>query len=276
MRYTNSFGHLLKKDSVKFGGKAAMLGDMAQASLPIPNGFGISIEAQREFINKPFTKDFKDELQQAFEKTGAKRVAVRSSAIAEDSENASWAGQLESFLNITANELEESIRKCWDSILSAHAKEYAKDKDLNDDDLLVGVAVQAMVDSDVSGVMFTANPVTKDMNEIVIEGAYGLGESIVQGIVTPDNYLVNKKLLIVSQFNINIKDKMFIFNNGSNQLVSVPKDIADKSVLRENQVIELAKLGKIIEKKYKKPQDIEWAFVAGKFYILQCRPITTL
>ena len=124
------------------------------------------------------------------------RVVVRSSAVAEDASDASWAGQLESYLNITADKLEVSVRKCWKSIKSKHALDYAKDKNLSRDDLLVGVAVQAMVEPESAGVMFTVNPVTGNQKEIMIESAYGLGEMVVQGTVTPDNFSGSSKLSV--------------------------------------------------------------------------------
>lgn len=276
MKYIQFFKDIGIKNSKEFGGKVASLGEMYSAGIPVPNGFGISIEAHREFASKPFSMEFKVELCNAFLKLRAKRVAVRSSAVAEDAADASWAGQLETYLNINGDGLESAVRKCWVSVEASHVKNYAKDKNVSKEDMLVGVAVQSMVDSEVAGVMFTINPTTKNKNEIMIEGAYGLGEMVVQGIVNPDNYLVDNKSLQVSHFGINIKERMMAFQNGKNVIVKVPEDKSDRAVLREPQVISLAKLGKMIEKHYGKPQDIEWAYKDKKFYIVQSRPITTL
>jgi phosphoenolpyruvate synthase/pyruvate phosphate dikinase len=276
MKYILPFQKITKSDSPIFGGKVASLGEMFQANIPVPNGFGISIEAHRTFKDKPFSDEFNMELHTAFRLLKCKRVAVRSSAVAEDASDASWAGQLESYLNVTNGCLEQAIRDCWSSVEATHVKEYAKDKNLGVDSLLVGVAVQQMVDSEVAGVMFTTNPVTGDANEVLIEGAYGLGEMVVQGIVTPDNFRVSKKLGAVTHFGIQIKEKMMIYKDGRNITLPVPENQADRAVLRENQVLELANIGLGIAKHYSAPQDIEWALYKDKFYIVQSRPITTL
>lgn len=275
MSYIQSFGEISKKNSDVYGGKVASLGDMYQAKIPVPAGFGISIEAHREFRNKPFSTEFKEELHSAFNRLRTSRVAVRSSAVAEDASDASWAGQLETYLNVKDVNLEGAVRKCWKSVEASHVKDYAQDKDLSKDSLLVGVVVQTMADSEVSGVMFTVNPVN-GKSEVLIEAAYGLGETIVQGIVTPDSFLVDKKKLEVTTFNIQVKEKMMIYKDNQNTIVKVPDAIADRAALREEQVIHLAELGGQIEKHYGKPQDIEWSFVGGKFFIVQSRPITTL
>lgn len=270
------FSEIARSESHIYGGKAASLGDLFQAGIPVPNGFGISIEAHREFRDAPFSDEFTAELEEAFTSLGAERVAVRSSAIAEDAGDASWAGQLESFLNTTEDQLEMMIRQCWASVESDHAKDYARDKELDKDSLLVGVAVQTMVDSEIAGVMFTVNPVTKKPGEMMIEGAYGLGETVVQGIVTPDNYVVDKSDMHVSAFNIQIKQKMMDFRDRENRIFDVPEEIADRAIMREESVIELARIGLMVEEYFHSPQDIEWARASGKFFIVQSRPITTL
>ncbi len=276
MKYLRAFKEILSKDSKVFGGKVASLGEMIQAGLPVPEGYGISIEAHREFDGIALSDEFKSELHLAFRSMNCERVAVRSSAVAEDSLDASWAGQLESKLNINDEQLEQAVRDCWNSIKTDSVKDYAKDKKLDKDSLLVGVALQQMVDSEAAGVMFTSNPVTGDSNEVMIEAAYGLGETVVQGIVTPDNYIFSKKEHSVQQFNIKIKEQMMIFENGKNIIKNVPDDIADRAVLREEQIKELAQIGINIANHYGMPQDVEWALYNGKFYIVQSRPITTL
>lgn len=276
MTYIEPFNRIAKTDSPKFGGKVASLGEMLQAHIPVPNGFGISIEAHREFRDKPFSQVFKDELRKAFQILACSRVAVRSSAVAEDASDASWAGQLESYLNVTESQLETAIRNCWKSVEASHVKDYASDKELGQDSLLVGVAVQQMVDSEAAGVMFTTNPVSGDSNEMMVEAAYGLGEMVVQGIVTPDNFLISKKDIAVTHFGIQIKEKMMVYKSRKNVILPVPESKADRAVLRENQVLELASIGLKIAKHYGIPQDIEWAWANNTFYITQSRPITTL
>lgn len=276
MTYVEFFKEICKESAKTFGGKAASLGEMLQAGIPVPNGFAISADACREFAGKELPKDFVDELNSAFDQLGAPRVAVRSSAIAEDASDASWAGQLESYLNVTKSDLIKNVQDCWDSIKAERAQVYAADKNLTEDDLQVAVVVMKMVESEKSGVMFTANPVSQDKDSMIIEAVYGLGEVIVQGLCTPDHWDVHKDPLEVVNFEIAVKDQMMVFTDGENKIVEVPETIADRAILKEEEVLEVAKLGQKIEDHYGVPQDIEWAFEKGKFYIVQARPITTL
>lgn len=237
--YIQSLNEISREDDNLVGGKAASLGELTKANFPVPAGFVITVEGMGK-INK-------DEILQAFNALNAKRVAVRSSAVAEDSLQASWAGQLETYLNVSREDLIAKIKDCWNSIKSERAQSYAARQNLSEEQLLVAVVVQKMVDSKVSGVMFTANPVTNNRKEIVIESVEGLGEALVQGLVTPDNFVVDKKSLEIKQ--------------GDSQ----------------DETAELAKMGKAIENHFGSPQDIEWAIdKEGKIWILQSRPITTL
>lgn len=276
MNYTVSFGDLNLKDVRMAGGKATSLAFMMQNGVPVPSGFVVTTDAFTEFSSGDISDVFKEELLNQFDELGFEYVAVRSSAIAEDAGDASWAGQLESFLNVTRNDLLTSIQKCWDSISSTYAVDYAKDKNVAEEDMRVAVVVQGMVQSEVSGVMFTADPVSRDKNKMLVEGVYGLGEMIVQGIVTPDLYVVSKNPFKVVDFSIQIKNEQMLYNGETNEVVKVAEAKADKSVLREQEVEELAKIGIQIEKLYGRPQDIEWAWQDDKFYIVQARPITTL
>ena len=276
MNYTVSFGDLNLKDVRMAGGKATSLAFMMQNGVPVPSGFVVTTDAFTEFSSGDISDVFKEELLNQFDELGFEYVAVRSSAIAEDAGDASWAGQLESFLNVTRNDLLTSIQKCWDSISSTYAVDYAKDKNEAEEDMRVAVVVQGMVQSEVSGVMFTADPVSRDKNKMLVEGVYGLGEMIVQGIVTPDLYVVSKNPFKVVDFSIQIKNEQMLYNGETNEVVKVAEAKADKSVLREQEVEELAKIGIQIEKLYGRPQDIEWAWQDDKFYIVQARPITTL
>ncbi len=213
---------------------------MTKAGIPVPPFFII-----------PAGNFNKKEILVEFKKLKTKYVAVRSSATAEDSSTASWAGQLESYLNVTEKNLIKSIEKCRASLYSPRAVSYRKQKGLNKQKISVAVVIQKMVQSETSGICFTANPVTGDRNEMVIEAASGLGEAIVGGKITPDTYTISNKLSISD---IDIGNRY-----------SYPK-----------LILKLAKLCLKIEKLFKYPQDIEWAFAKGKIYILQSRPITTL
>jgi phosphoenolpyruvate synthase/pyruvate phosphate dikinase len=274
--YFKKFADISLKDIKKFGGKTSSLGYMYSSKIPIPNGFGISTEMLKDYVNIPFDEKVNKNLSELFRKLKLSRVAVRSSAIMEDGNEASWAGQLESYLNVEYKDLEKAIRACWESINAEHIKDYAKDKNLDKEDLVVGVAVQQMIDSDVSGVMFTVNPINQNRKEILIEGLFGLGEMLVQGLVTPDRFIVRKLPLEVEDFNIEIKSKKLVFDGKNNVEEILPIEIGDRAILKEKQIIELAKLGIMIEKHFKAPMDIEWAFKDGRFYIVQARPITTL
>lgn len=270
--FTKPFPQISKSDLRKVGGKASSLGELTKAGFSIPEGFVITTEAFEKFYNQQFPIEFTSEVLTSFNKLKNSRVAVRSSVIDEDSPSASWAGQFVSFLNVSKEQLLERIKDCWNSIYSERVSSYANLQ--NAKEILIGVIVQRMVNSDVSGVMFTRNPVTKS-DEIMIESIYGLGELIVQGEITPDNFLVSKKMEILAK-NIEFKEKQLIFRNGENQEVEVPKDFKNSPSLTDEQIKELAFLGKKIEDYCGSPQDIEWAIEKGKIYILQSRPITTL
>lgn len=276
MGYIKELSQISYKDIKDYGGKSCSLGQMLQADITVPPGLAVNTQAQHDFEGRSFSKEFKDELRVLFNQASLSRVAVRSSAVAEDSADASWAGQLETCLNVSFDDIEKAIRKCWKSIRSPEALAYASDKRLGADELLVGVVIQSMVDSDVSGVMFTANPITGDRSQVMIEGLYGLGEMLVQGIVTPDRYTVSSKKMTDIDFEIAVKTKQMVYRDKKNHIDKVPAEKEDKAVLKEEQVIRLARLGILIEKFYGKPQDIEWALHDSRFYIIQARPITTL
>jgi len=258
------------------GGKAASLGELINAGLPVPPAFAITTNCYKEFKNKELPVGVKELILKAFDDLGSERVAVRSSAIGEDSFGASWAGQLDTYLNTSRENLIETIRKCWKSIYSERALSYAAQKNVDKNDLAIGVVIQKMVDSEVSGIMFTVNPITNDKNQIMIEAGYGLGELLVQGIITPDNFLLNKKTLQILESKIETQKTMLVYKNGENLQILVSEEKRNKPALNKKQLIELAQIGSIIEKHYSTPQDIEWAFEKGKFYIVQSRPITTI
>lgn len=248
MSYIKDFSEISKKDVELVGGKGAALGELTNAGFSVPPGFVITTDAKNE-IKEP-------EIFAAFQVLGAEKVSVRSSAVAEDSSSASWAGQLETYLNVTKENLMDSIKKCWQSINSDRVRSYIKDQNLSADQLKVAVVVQTMVKAQSAGVMFTVNPVSADKNEMMIESVLGLGESLVQGEVTPDNFIISK-----SKMEIIAKDL---------------QKIEDPSVSDEN-IMKLVEIGKKIEEYYGRPQDIEWAIdQENKIWILQSRPITTL
>lgn len=273
MSYTKKFEEISRKDVKEVGGKGASLGEMTQAGIPVPPGFVVTAKTHRQFADSEIPIEVRKEILKAFGELGVERVAVRSSAVAEDSDTASWAGQLESYLNVTRDELIDKIKECWDSIKSERAIAYADQSGVKKEDLVVAVVVQKMVNSEASGVMFTKNPISGEESEIMIEAGFGLGEMIVQGMITPDNYIINKQSLEIKAKDIQSQETMLIFKDGQNQEVPVPN--GDQPALTDQQVKELAELGIKIENHWGFPCDIEWAMEKDKFYIVQSRPITT-
>ena len=204
-------------------------------------------------------------------------VAVRSSATAEDSSVASWAGELETYLDTTEKNLLDNVRKCWSSLFTPRAIFYRQEKKMLKTKVSVAVVIQNMIESEISGIAFTVHPVTRDKNQMIIEAGWGLGEAIVSGQVTPDAYVIDKRDLSIIDINIAKQEMMIIRKAGGGiKHTIVPKLKQEKQKLSGKQIIELAKMCANIEKHYKKPQDIEWAYAKGKFYITQSRPITTL
>ena len=267
MKYTLNLRKINKKDIAIAGGKGASLGEMTrlrqgfggqvQAGIPVPPGFVVLASAFDKFYGSVFPEGLAKEILAEFKKLKIKYVAVRSSATTEDSSSAAWAGQLESYLNVTEKNLIRSIEKCWASLYSPRAIFYRSEKGLSKQKISVAVVIQKMIQSEISGVCFTVHPVTKDKNQMVIEAGYGLGEAIVGGKITPDAYIINKSI-------------------GVGNLYLASKNIQGKQKLSDKQIIKLAELCQKIEKLFKYPQDIEWSFAKDKFYILQSRPITTL
>ena len=226
----------------------------------------------------PMPKVLAEEIKKDFKKLKAKLVAVRSSATAEDSSIASWAGELETYLNTSEKTLLQNVKQCWSSIYTPRAIFYRYEKKLSDQKVSVAVVVQKMIESEVSGIAFTVHPVTKDKNHIIIEAGFGLGEAVVSGQITPDSYVVDKRDFSLLDINIAEQKKMLVRKSaaGGNVWKPLAKNKRESQKLTGQQIIELAKICVQIEKHYKKPQDIEWAWARGKFYITQSRPITTL
>jgi len=204
-------------------------------------------------------------------------VAVRSSATAEDLPDASFAGQQETFLNVQGEaNLIQSVRACWASLFEPRAIFYRQEKGFDHFKVGIAVPVQKMVQSDVSGILFTINPVTNDKNQIVIEAIWGLGEKIVQGAYTPDHYLIQKKTWKILQKQVNLQKLQLVFSKNKNRETKVPRSKQLKPKLKEDQIITLAKLGHQIQQHYYFPQDIEWAIENNQLYIVQTRPVTTI
>jgi pyruvate,water dikinase len=209
-------------------------------------------------------------------------VAVRSSATAEDLPDASFAGQQETYLNVKgADELIEKVVKCWSSLFTPRAIFYRNEKGFAHDKVFISVGVQKMVNSRAAGVMFTLNPVTGNTGEIVIEGNYGLGETVVSGAVNPDDFVVDKSTLKIKERRIARKTVQYIRdpNTGETVHLDVPKGKQKQPCINEEEILKLAELAKQIEQHYGKAQDIEWAIdkdlsFPKDVFIVQSRPET--
>lgn len=204
-------------------------------------------------------------------------VAVRSSATAEDLPEASFAGQQSTYLNISgAADVLQSVKDCWASLFEPRAIYYRTENNFDHSKVGLAAVVQMMVQSEVAGVMFSVDPVSQKLDTISIEGAYGLGEVVVSGSVTPDRYTVHKGDWKIEDKFIAKQDWALMKVREKNEEVDVDPDRQEAQKLTDEQVIELAKIGAKIEAHYRKPQDMEWALQDGTLYIVQSRPITTL
>jgi len=294
------------------GGKGANLVKLANAGFPIPNGFLIPTAVYRDFVDHNslipwiqeilqeldfsspenlaaasdairarFTKgaispDLAAALKVGWRRLGAQPVAVRSSATAEDLPELSFAGQQDTFLNVVGDEaLRKAVLDCWSSLWTARAIGYRSRNDIPNEDISLSVVVQNMVQSEASGVLFTANPLNGMRTETVIDATLGLGEALVGGLVEPDHYVVDvRKNAITHKF----------LGSKSIQVGAKPKggikthkvDSSKKQAIPDQIILQLAQIGKQIETLNNFPQDIEWAWVEGSVFILQSRPITSL
>ena len=197
---------------------------------------------------------------------------MRSSATAEDGETAAWAGQLETFIYTPRQEVLKRIRQAWDSLSSARATLYRKETGMQDTPIAVAVVVQKMIESEISGVAFTANPITGNTEELMVEAIYGDNEALVSGLVTPDNYLLNKATAAI--LSADIAPQELLHRRGKQH--PVPAAQQQRQKLSEAQLAELAAICRKVEAHFGRPQDIEWVHDGTQLYLVQARPITTL
>jgi len=237
----------------------------------------------REHIESlPIPKDMEKEILQKYKElcknTGKENlpVAVRSSATAEDLPGASFAGQQDTYLNVTQKNLLDSIEKCWSSLFTPRAIVYRKEKGFSHDEVLISVAVQELIFSRASGVMFTIEPVSGAKDKIVINASWGLGEAVVSGQVTPDEYVVDKGSFQIVEKQIVKKERQILSDKkGGTHWVSVPRELQEVQAITDEEIVRLAQYGIQIETHYKVSEDIEWAVDdRGKIFILQARPET--
>jgi len=242
----------------------------------------IAEEIKQVILNAQMPPELAKEIKEAYIKMGGGLVAVRSSATAEDLPEASFAGQQRTFLNVQGEEeVVVAVQGCWASLFEARAIFYRQQHGFDHFKVGIAVPVQKMVDSEASGVIFTIEPVTSDTSKIVIEAVFGLGEAIVSGEVTPDLYIIDKDGLKISTKKIGKQEWQLIRNpatddKGANIQVPLPPSAQTQQKLTDDDIIQLAKLGKQIEDHYQFPQDIEWAKEDKKLFIVQSRPVTTI
>ncbi|ASJ00489.1 phosphoenolpyruvate synthase [Thermococcus gorgonarius] len=247
---------------------------------------------RQKIIELPMLPEIAEEIERAYKELSqrfnkdAVYVAVRSSATAEDLPEASFAGQQETYLDVYGvDDVIDKVKKCWASLWTARATFYRAKQGFDHSKVYLSAVVQKMVNSEKSGVMFTANPVTNNRNEIMINASWGLGEAVVSGSVTPDEYIVEKGTWKIKEKFIAKKEVMVVRNPETGKGTVYVKvadylgpEWVEKQVLTDEQIVEVAKMGAKIEEHYGWPQDIEWAYDKddGKLYIVQSRPITTL
>jgi pyruvate,water dikinase len=313
------FDEIGRGDIAAAGGKGANLGELTRSGVPVPPGFVVTAAAYFHFLEEakltekirgylkdldtgdskelvrvanqikesisraPMPRRIAEEVKKAYGEMGGGMVAVRSSATAEDLPEASFAGQQSTFLNVEGeNNVVVAVQACWASLFEPRAVFYRVEHGF--DHLKVGIAVpvQRMVQSEVSGVMFTVDPVSSDGSKIVIEAIYGLGEPVVSGALTPDMYTVDKEKVRILDKTIAKQEWQLVrsqagrnYEEGNVQVPIAASDQA-KQKLPDRDIITLAKIAKTIERLYQFPQDIEWAKEGGKLYIVQTRPVTTI
>jgi pyruvate,water dikinase len=304
-----------KEDIPSVGGKGASLGEMTSIGLPVPKAFVVTAQAFRRFLIETGIEDslfrklerldvddngalesvsrdvqdlvmsvgipdqIREEITDAYTRMGANGtvVAVRSSATAEDLPDASFAGQQETYLNILGEEdLLDAVQRCWASLYGARAIYYRAKQGFDDRSVNIAVVVQELIRSEKSGVMFTSHPVTGEPL-MIIEGSWGLGEAVVSGSVSPDNYVYDLRSGRVVDRLIAEKEIMIVpEGQHGTKTVNLSAERRTAPVLSDEEVARLATLGKIAEDHYGVPQDIEWAIVGDGVFILQSRPITTI
>ena len=276
----------LSRDPAITGGKVAQLARLA-ARYPVPSGFSVTapaFAAQHDPAD-PTTlpQELRDEIAAAYRNLAtiaghpAPAVAVRSSAVDEDGHQASFAGQHETFLNVSGvDDVVAAVGRCWASAQAGHVQVYRRRQGLAIDSVRIAVFIQLLVRSDVSVVAFSANPVTGRRDQIMVTSSWGLGESIVGGTVTPDTWVVDARTGRIDEASIGDKRRMTVMSPDGSAEIDVPRIMRALPSLTDEQVRQVATLCSLLQAESGWPVDVEAAFAGGWLYLLQCRPITTL
>ena len=302
--YTRPLQQLSRSDEPSFGGKSSNLGELLAVEIPVPPGFAISTAAYQAFVREArleetiaaaspasgdamraaaMPEDVRAEVSEQYARLGDDvPVAVRSSAVGEDSAEATFAGQQETYLWVRgADGVCDAVRDCWASLYSPTAISYRARLGPVADAPAMGVTVQLMVDAEVSGVMFTCNPVSGDPSMVAINASWGLGLAVVGGEVTPDDYLVSKVTGEVVREHVHAKDVEYIPDpSGAGAVrVEVPDERREVACLDRSALAQLVEVGKRVERHFGSHQDIEWAVARdgdGELFVVQARPVTGL
>ncbi|CDQ20073.1 Phosphoenolpyruvate synthase [Halobacillus karajensis] len=312
--YVLNFQKIEKGDLLLVGGKGLNLGELAQFDgIQVPEGFCVTTKAYKKVINQnteiadlldqlstlmledreriteisrkirsvienaKIPKEIVEEIVGCYTKLGEEEAyAVRSSATAEDLPNASFAGQQDTYLNIIGKEaILEHVRKCWASLFTDRAVTYRIQNGFDHRKVYLSVVIQRMVFPQASGILFTADPVTSNRKVVSIDASFGLGEALVSGIVTADNYKVRDGELLEKTISSK-KTAIYALKNGGTEECELGYDRQNKQTLTDNQIISLERMAREIENYFGSPQDIEWCLADDIIYIVQSRPITTL
>jgi len=292
----------VRRDDVPFaGGKGANLGELMQGGFPVPDGFIVSTEAyaivveqagltaviadglaagdsapiRAAFENVTIADKMAAAISAAYADLGGGPVAVRSSATAEDLAGAAFAGQQDTYLNVVGeNALLDAVRRCWGSLWTERAISYRHQLKVNSDNLRMAVVVQRMVDAEFAGVMFTANPVTGNRDEVVVDANPGLGEAIVAGLVTPDHYVVDSRGQVREH---TAGGREVVVHSTAGGGVTHSTEASPRPTPLPDRVLtQLAALGRKVAAHLGGPQDIEWAYADGRIWLVQARPMTAL
>lgn len=303
--YIKTFYEIRKTDVEAAGGKGANLGEMVSAGIPVPDGGVLCADAYNAFIsdnnidihgmlkentseqeasekikslilNAEIPAEIESEIRAFYGSLGEQvRVAVRSSATAEDLEDASFAGQQETYLNVRSEEtLLSKIKECYASLWGVRAIHYRGASGYGNREVSLAVVIQKMVESEAAGVLFTKNPAGKT-DDILINASYGLGEAVVSGIVSPDEYIIGRDGKIKNTV-IGSKEVKIVYGETGTVSIPVGEDERGSRVLNDEMINLLVSQALLIENHYGHPMDIEWAVKDGKIYILQARAITTI
>ncbi len=295
------------------GGKGLNLARLAQAGLPVPPGFivttpaysafadglgepgwtgalveplaandlagisSISATIRARFVEGVIPEWLASQVVRAYRDAGTPPVAVRSSATAEDLPDLSYAGQQDTYLNVVGEDaLLAALRACWGSLWTERAIAYRARSGIAHETLALAVVVQEMVESEASGVVFTANPVTGRRSELVVDATLGLGEALVAGLVEPDHYVVDSAAGLITGKSLGGK-ALSIRGQAGGGTETLREDVAARQALPDAVILELAALCGRVEALYGgAPQDIEWAWAGDRLYLLQARPVTSL